>query len=138
LKRVVVVSDGPVHLETAQGALAAAGWEAVTVAVVSEARAQLESGALAVVVAVPGLEGAGERLGPVLASPATVRRGYVVAAVGPGLRSSDGRQAFALGVDLTVGPGDVARLGELISVAVATKRALVAPLDPLAAARLGG
>jgi hypothetical protein len=58
--------------------------------------------------------------------------------VGPGLTTGDGMRAFFLGMELVVAVADTARLGELVSAAVASKRTLVAPLDPVASAKLGG
>ena len=72
------------------------------------------------------------------ALPATLRRGCVVVLLGPALTTGDGLRAFLLGVDLVVGGGDATRIGELACAAVSAKRALVAPLDPAAASRLGG
>jgi hypothetical protein len=138
MKRAVVVSDGRLQVETVQGALAASGFEAVVVASVAEAGPLVEQGAVAVVM---GLTAEGLEAGQAAAlvsMPSGVRRSCIVALVGPGVSTWDGARAFLLGVDLVVAVADAARLGELVSAAVAAKRALVAPLDPNAAGKLGG
>jgi hypothetical protein len=137
MKRAVVVGDGSVHAETALGALAAAGCEAVTVPSTAAARGSVEGGALVVVVGSPHGTLSGERFAPLLTMPSAMRRGCVIALVGDGLATGDGMQAFVRGVDLVVARGDLARLGELVAAAVAAKRGLVAQIDPAAAARLG-
>jgi hypothetical protein len=138
VKRVVVVADGELHVETALGSLAAAGLEGVTAADVAAARSLVESGALALVVGVGGNAWEGERARPVVTMHSALRRGCVVALVGDDYASLDGTRAFALGVDLVVKRGDLASLGELVNRALTSKRSLVAPLDCAAASRLGG
>jgi len=137
VKRAVVVADGRLQVEAVLGALAAAGFEAVGSASLGEARSQVEAGAVAVV-----LGSSGDAGDPALAAlagmPAATRRCCVVVLVGPGLTTGDGMRAFFLGVELVVAVADTARLGELVSAAVASKRTLVAPLDPVASAKLGG
>lgn len=137
MKRAVVVADGLLHTETALGALAAAGCEAVPVPGTTEARAGAEAGALVVVLGAAEGRLAGERAAPLLTMPPSVRRGCVIALVGDGLATGDGMQAFIHGVDLVVARGDLARLGELVGAAIAAKRSLVGQFDPVAAARLG-
>ena len=138
MKRAVVVAEGGLQVEAALGALAASGFEAVAVSSVAEVRSHVELGAVAVVM---GLSAAGLEAGQnaaLLSMPSGLRRSCVVALVGPGLTTWDGTRAFLLGVDLVVSVADAARLGELIGAAVASKRTLVAPLDPNAATKLGG
>ena len=65
MKRVVVVGDGELHVETALGSLAAAGLEGVTAPDVSVARAEVERGALAMVVGVGSSGWEGQRAAPV-------------------------------------------------------------------------
>jgi hypothetical protein len=137
VKRAVVVADGRLQVEAVLGALAAAGFEAVAVASLSEARAQLELGAVAVVVGSSGEVGEAG-LGALAGIPPTARRACVVVFIGPGFTTGDGMRAFLSGADLVVAVADGARLGELVGAALVSKRALVAPLDPLAAAKLGG
>ena len=67
-----------------------------------------------------------------------LRRSFVAMLVGGAPATGDGLRAFTLGVDLVVATGDSARIGELAGAAVAAKRVLVAPLDPVAAGHLGG
>ncbi|NCO69313.1 MAG: hypothetical protein GW878_02165, partial [Acidobacteria bacterium] len=67
-----------------------------------------------------------------------LRRGLVLTLIGGNLTTGDGVRAFLLNADLVVGPGELARLGDLLAGALAQKRALVAGLDPAAASRLGG
>jgi hypothetical protein len=138
VKRAVVVGDGRLHVEAALGALTSAGFEAVAVASTAEARSLVESGAVAVVVGVGGVAWDQERALPLATLAPAVRRASVVALVGEGMPTGDGLRAFVYGVDLVVSVADLTRLGELLGVAVTGKRALVAPLDPHAAARLGG
>jgi hypothetical protein len=134
MKRAVVVGGGHLQVEAVLGALAAAGFEAVASGSLTEARSQVEVGAVAVVL------GASVAIGEVALGgmPPAIRRSCVVVLVGPGFTTGDGMRAFLLGVDLVVAAADIARLGELVGAAVAGKRTLVALLDPLAAARLGG
>jgi hypothetical protein len=138
VKRAVVVAEGGLQVEAALGALAASGFEAVAVSSVAEVRPHIELGAVAVVM---GLSAEGLDAGQsaaLLSMPSGLRRSCVVALVGPGLTTWDGTRAFLLGVDVVVSVADAARLGELIGAAVASKRSLVAPLDPNAATKLGG
>ena len=137
MKRAVVVADGRLQVEAVLGALAAAGFEAVASASLVEARSQVESGAVAVVLGSSG-EAGDAALAPLAGLPAAMRRCCVVVLIGPGLTTGDGMRAFLLGVDVVVGVADTARLGELVGAAVASKRMLVAPLDPVASAKLGG
>jgi hypothetical protein len=137
VKRAVVVADGRLQVEAVLGALAAAGFEAVAASSLAEARTQLEIGAVAVVLG-SSAEGGDVGLAALAGIPPAMRRGCVVVLVGPSFTTGDGMRAFLLGVDLVVATPDVARLGDLVGGAVASKRALVAPLDPLAAAKLGG
>jgi len=137
VKRAVVVSDGRLQVEVVLGALAAAGFEAVASPSVAEVRPRVEVGAVAVVLGSSGEPGEGVPAA-LAGMPPAVRRGCVVVLVGPGFTTGDGMRAFLLGVDLVVSTVDTARLGELVGAAVAGKRTLVAPLDPLAAAKLGG
>lgn len=137
MRRVAVVRDGLPVAEALLGLLTAAGFEAVAVAGATEARAQVDGGAVAVILGCT--EGAElQRFQAVLAMPATARRGCIVALLGPGLASGDGVRAFLLSADLVVAPSETQRLGELLSGALAAKRVLVAMLDPAAAARLAG
>jgi hypothetical protein len=137
MKRAIVVANGHLQVETVLGALAAAGFEAVASGSLAESRAQVDVGAVAVVIGSSGERGDAGLAGLAGISPAT-RRGCVVVLVGPSFTTGDGMRAFLMGADLVVGASDVARLGELVGGAVASKRALVGPLDPLAAAKLGG
>jgi len=138
MRRALVVADGSLQLEAALGALSAAGFEAVGVESAAEIRPQVELGAAVVVLGAVGggLEPA--RAAALVALPQGLRRSCVVLLVGGGPATGDGLRAFLLGVDLVVAAGDAARLGELAGAAVMAKRALVTPLDPAAAARLGG
>jgi len=138
VRRALVVADGHLQVEAALGALSAAGFEAVAVASAAEVRPQVELGAAVIVM---GAAGGGEdpaRAAAVAAMSHGLRRSCVVVLVGGGPTTGDGLRAFMLGVDLVVAAADSARLGELAGSAVAAKRALVAPLDPVAAGRLGG
>lgn len=137
MRRVVLLSDPRVRLESAAGGLAASGLEAVTVASMGEARQQVEAGAVGLVVGVASADWTGERASSLAAWPSAVRRRCVVALMGPGFVTGDGVRAFLLGVDLLVVAGDVGRLGEIMSGALLSKGALVAPLDPTTAARFG-
>jgi hypothetical protein len=130
MKRAVVVGDGHFHAETALGALAAAGCEAVTVPTITAARASVEAGALVVVVGARDGMLPAEQAAPLLAMPPALRRGCVLVLVGDGVTTADG-------VDLVVAGGDLSRLGELVAAALAAKRSLVGQIDPAAAARLG-
>ena len=138
MKRAVVLAGPVLQPEAALGALAAAGFDAVAAGGAAEVRAHVEVGAAVVVfgLGTGGLDPA--QAAAVAAMPAALRRSCVVVLVGHGLTTGDGFRAFSLGVDLVVGTVDAARLGELAGAAVAAKRALVAPLDPAAASRLGG
>ena len=138
MKRAVVVADGGIQIDAVLGALAAAGFEAVATGSVTEVRSHVELGAAAVVLGVSPEGPDGSHAAALLSMPPTLRRSCVVALVGPGLATGDGMRAFLLGVDLVVSAGDIARLGELVGAALASKRTLVAPLDPTAAAKLGG
>ncbi|MFH1177627.1 MAG: hypothetical protein V1750_09495 [Acidobacteriota bacterium] len=138
MKRAVVLADGRLHLETAMGSLAAAGFETVTAPTVSELRGALEAGAQAAVIGVVAGQWEAEQARAIAAMPAALRRGCLVVLVGEGLSTGDGARAFLLGVDLVVKTNDVARIGELLSRALVAKRCLVNPLDPVAAARMGG
>jgi hypothetical protein len=138
VKRAVVVADGRLQVDAVMGALGAAGFEAVAVSSVGEIGSYVELGAVAVILglAAEGLE-AGQSAA--LASmPSSLRRSCVAALVGPGLTTWDGTKAFFLGVDVVVAAPDVPRLGDLVAAALASKKTLVAPLDPNAAGKLGG
>jgi hypothetical protein len=138
VKRAVVLAGPGLLAEAALGALAAAGFDAVPAGGAADVRAHVEVGAAVVVFGSTG-QGLDAAQAAALASmPAVLRRSCVVALVGQKFTTGDGFRAFALGVDLVVGTPDAARLGELAGAAVAAKRALVAPLDPAAAGRLGG
>jgi len=137
VKRAVVVADGRLQVEAVLGALAAAGFEAVASTSLAEARSQVESGAVAVVLGSSGEEG-DPALSGLAGMPAATRRCCVVVVVGPGLTTGNGMRAFLLNVDLVVAVADTARLGELVGAAVASKRMLMAPLDPVASGKLGG
>ena len=138
MKRAVVVADGPLRPETVLGALTAAGFEAVTVASLQEARFQVETGAAVVVAGVNGATWDGDRPTPINTMLPAARRSCVVVLIGPGLATGDAAKAFLLNVDLVVGATDAARLGELVTAALALKRHLVSAVDTAAAARLGG
>ena len=138
MRRAVVVADGHLQVEVAFGALSAAGFEAVAVGSAAEIRPQVELGAAVVVM---GAADGGQdpaRAAVLAALPPGLRRSCVVVLIGAGTVTGDGLRAFMLGVDLVVAVGDSAQVGELAGAAIATKRALVAPLDPFAAGRLGG
>lgn len=137
MKRILLLSDPRVRLDAAAGALAAAGLEAVSVGTVGEARVQVEGGALGLVIGVGDGGWVGEPSAALAGWPTLVRRKCVVALVGPGLLSGDGVRAFLLGVDLLVSIAEVGRLGEIMAGALQAKGALLAPLDPVAAARFG-
>lgn len=137
MKRVVLVPDPRVRLDAAAGALAAAGLEAVTASSLPEARTLVDGGALGVVIGVADGGWSGDRPAALASWPTSVRRRCVVALLGPGLLTGDGVRAFFLGVDLLVSGSDLGRLGEVVSSALAVKGALLAPLDPVAAARFG-
>jgi hypothetical protein len=136
VKRAVVVAGGRLHVETVLGSLAAAGFEAATAPSAAAARALVDAGAVVVVAAAECLDG--EAWKPFASMSPTLRRSCLVALVGEDLSTWDGGRAFSLGVDVVVRTSDLARLGELVTTALAAKRNLVAPLDPAAAARLGG
>ena len=138
MKKAVVVADGRLHAETALGALAAAGCDAVTVPGAAEARALVEAGAVVVVVG-----STGEPLGegpsrPLATLPPTLRRACVIVVVADDVATGDGTAAFLAGADLAVARADLSRLGELVAGAIVAKRSLVGPLDQAAAVRLGG
>ncbi|HPC82530.1 MAG TPA: hypothetical protein P5234_04105 [Thermoanaerobaculaceae bacterium] len=137
MRRVVLVPDPRVRLEAAAGALAAAGLEAVVATGLADARRLVEGGALGVVIGVPEGGWVGEEPATLASWPTGVRRRCVVALAGPGLLTGDGVRAFLLGVDLLVSAGDLGKLGEIMACALQTKGALLAPLDPAAAARFG-
>jgi hypothetical protein len=137
MRRVAIVRDGLPVADALLGLLTAAGFEAVAVPGAAEARAQVETGAVAVVLGF--LESADpQRYSPVLSMPAALRRGVVVALLGPGLTTADGVRAFLLSADLVVAPPETQRLGELLAASLGAKRALVLLLDPAAGARLAG
>jgi hypothetical protein len=137
VKRAVVVPDGHLQVEAVLGALASAGFEAVAASSPSEARSHLDAGAVVLVMGSSG--DAGETgLATLAGMPPVGRRACVVALIGPSFTTGDGMRAFLLGADQVVAAADGARLGEIVCAALASKRVLVAPLDPLAAAKLGG
>lgn len=137
MRRVVVVRDGLPVADALLGLLTAAGFDSVAVPNAGEARTLVDAGAVAVVLGFS--EGADpQRFGPVVSMPSAVRRGCVVALIGPGLSTGDGSRAYLLSVDLVVGPSDTQKLGELLGSSIVAKRALVALLDPVAATRLAG
>jgi hypothetical protein len=138
VKRAVVLAGPGLQAEAALGALAAAGFDAVAAGSAAEVRAHVEVGAAVVVLGAVGQGLDAAQAAGLASMPAVLRRSCIVVLVGQGFTTGDGFRAFALGVDLVVGTADAARLGELASAAVAAKRALVAPLDPAAAGRLGG
>ena len=138
MRRAVVLADGHLQVEAVLGALSAAGFEAVAVGSAAEIRPQVESGATVVVVGVAGGAEDAAHAAVLAAMPPALRRSCVVVLLGAGPATGDGLRAFLLGVDLVVAAGDAVRVGELACAAVAAKRALVAPLDPVAAGRLGG
>lgn len=138
MKRAAVVADGAVHVETALGALAAVGYEAVAVPGAVEAKTQVESGASVVVLGMRA-GGSSPALPVALATmPGALRRTCVVVLVGDEMTTGDAGLAFRLGADLTLSSRDLASVGEVVGRAVAAKKALVATLDPAAAARLAG
>lgn len=132
MKRALVVEGRGLHVDTVMGALAAAGFEALSVPSLAAARPLVEAGALAVVVGF----GVDEGLAALSLWPPSVRRACVVAMVGEA--DPGGMKAFRMGVDIVLPAGEAARLGETLAAAIATKRLLVAPLDGAAASRLGG
>lgn len=136
MKRVVLVSDNAA--QAYQGALAAAGFEAVAVPSYRKARMEVEAGAVAVVVCpeAPSWGGADSQL--LVAMPAALRRGCLVVLVSPGVQTGDGWAAFVASVDLIVAATDAPRLGDFLRAALTAKRQLVGLLDPEAASRLGG
>ncbi|MFI5143146.1 MAG: hypothetical protein ACHQQS_12225 [Thermoanaerobaculales bacterium] len=138
MKRALVVSGGIFQVESALGALASAGFEAVAAESLAELRAQVEAGTVAAVVGYGGNAGDAEHIAAIAALPSMLRRSLVVALVGHDLATKDGVRAFLLGVELLVATADLPRLGELLGTALAAKRALVVLLDPAMAARLGG
>lgn len=138
MRRAVVLADGHLQVEAVLGALSAAGFEAVAVGSAAEIRPHVESGATVVVVGVAGGAEDAAHAAVLAAMPPALRRSCVVVLLGAGPATGDGLRAFLQGVDLVVAAGDAVRVGELACAAVAAKRALVAPLDPVAAGRLGG
>ncbi|MGD1148795.1 MAG: hypothetical protein ABR961_12695 [Thermoanaerobaculaceae bacterium] len=138
MRRAVVVADGHLQVEAALGSLSAAGFEAVAVGGAAEIRPQVELGATVVVMGAAEGDVDPARAAVLAAMPSGLRRSCVAVLIGAGPATGDGLRAFMLGVDLVVAAGDFARVGELAGAAVAAKRALVAPLDPVAAGRLGG
>ncbi len=138
MKRAVVVADGRLQVDSVLGALAASGFEALAVSSVAEVRSNVELGAVAVVMGLSAEALEAGQAAALVSMPSGLRRSCVVALIGPGLATWDGARAFLLGVDLVVSQADAIRLGELLSAAVASKRTLVAPLDPNAAGKLGG
>jgi hypothetical protein len=137
VKRVVVVREGLPVADALLGLLTAAGFEATAVTTAAEARTQVLGTAVAVVLSWADAQDA-QRHAAVLAMAPGLRRGCVVALLGPGLASGDGVRAFQHSADLVVAPGDAQRLGEMLGATLAAKRTLVAILDPAAATRLGG
>lgn len=136
MRRVALVTCAPAQGH--QGALAAAGFEAVAVGSIREARAEVEAGAVAVVVCTDIASlGAGEWQALVTVPPA-LRRGFVLAVLANGVNTGDGWLAFVLQADLVVSPADAPRLGELLRAALLAKRQLVALVDEEAASRLAG
>ncbi len=134
MRRIVVVEDPGIHVDTVLGSLGAAGFEAVRAASAEDARRQVEAGAVGVVVA-RDADGLGRALGTL---PPTVRRGCLLLLVGGREEGASGLEAFLAGADLQLGSNECARIGEVTAAALAAKRSLVAALDPGAAARLGG
>lgn len=131
---MVSASAGPGY----QGALAAAGFEAVNVTSYRQARLEVEAGAVAVVVCPEAPPWGGAECLPLLAMPAPLRRGCLVVLVTPTGQTGDGWGAFTANVDLLVATSDAPRLGELLRAALAAKRHMVALLDTEAADRLAG
>ncbi len=138
MRRALVVADSNLRPEAVLGALSAAGFEAVAVESPVEIRSQVELGAAVVVLGAAGGGLDQAQAAALAALPHGLRRSCVVMLIGGGPATGDGLRAFLLGVDLVVAAGDAARLGEFAGAAVAAKRALVTPLDPAAATRLGG
>jgi hypothetical protein len=138
MRRAVVLNDSGVAVDSVLGALGSAGLEAIAVGSFGEARAQVEAGAVVVVVLATPERWQSEKALPLLAMPGGLRRGCLVVLVGAGLATGDGARAFVLSVDLVVAPGDVAGIGERVASGLQSKRALVARLDGHGAARLGG
>ena len=138
MRRAVLVADGCLQVEAALGALAAAGFEAVTVSAMTEVLSHVEVGAVVVVMGLVGGSLGPDQAAAMAAMPPGFRRSCVVVLVGPQLATGDGLKAFLLGADLVVAAAHASRLGELAAAAVAAKRTLVGPLDPTAASRLGG
>jgi hypothetical protein len=130
VRRALVVDGSGVRVDVVLGTLAAAGFEALVVPSLDAARPLVETGAVAVVVGM----GVGDGLAALNSWPAPVRRGCVVAVLSG--EDAGGMGAFRLGVDVVLPAADEARLGEALATALATKRALVAPVDASAAARL--
>lgn len=131
MRRALVVDGCGVHADAVLGALAAAGFEALSVPSLAAARPLVEAGAVAVVAGMGG----GEGFAALCTWPPAVRRSCVVAVLGGA--DSGGMRAFQLGVDLVLPAADEARLGDTLAAALVTKRLLVAPVDPAAAVRLG-
>lgn len=121
-----------------QGALAAVGFEAVTVPTYREARQEVERGAVAVVVCPDAPPWTPQNAQPLLSMPPALRRGCVVVLLGNGWVTGDGWQAFLLQVDLLLNAADATRLGELLRAVLGAKRQLVGVVDAKAAARLAG
>lgn len=136
MRRVVLVSGN--QAQAYQGALAAAGFEAVMASSYRQARMEVEAGAVAVVVCPEAPTWGGPDSQPLLSMPAALRRGCLVVLVSPGAQTGDGWRAFLANVDLLVSVADTARLGELLRAALAAKKQLVGLLDPEAANRLSG
>ncbi|BCW93668.1 MAG: hypothetical protein ACOY7U_03290 [Acidobacteriota bacterium] len=136
MRRVVLVSGN--QAQAYQGALAASGFEAVTVPSYRQARMEVEAGAVAVVVCPEAPAWGGPDAQPLLAMPAALRRGCLLVLVNPGAQTGDGWRAFLANVDLLVAAADAPRLGELLRAALAAKKQLVGLLDPEAANRLSG
>jgi len=130
VRRALVIDGCGVRVDVVLGTLAAAGFEALVVPSLDAARALVEAGAVVVVLGT----GVGDGLAALSSWPASVRRACVVAMLGG--EDAGGARAFRLGVDVVLPAADEARLGEALAAALATKRALVAPVDAAAAARL--
>ncbi|MEW6337329.1 MAG: hypothetical protein AB1625_07990 [Acidobacteriota bacterium] len=138
MKRAVVVGDGRIPVEVVLGVLTSAGFEAVTAGSVAEARAHVDAGAVAVVLGGGGVSWSAERARPLVSMPPSARRGCLLVLVADGLTTGSGMPALMHEVDLVIDGHDVPKLGQLVASGLLAKRALVAPLDPAAAARLGG
>jgi len=136
VRRVVLATAGPA--QTHLGALAAAGFEAVTVADYRKARTEVEGGAVAVVLCPDLPPWGGQESWPLLAMPAALRRGCVLVLLSNSFATGDALRAFVLQVDLVVAASDAPRLGELLRAALSAKQKLVALVDEEAAARLAG